>query len=63
MRLPSKSGIDYIFLADLLTHHAANMYRGYDILSAASFRVTRNSELFVEDEEVEDLLRALEAHD
>ena len=41
VRLPSRTGVDYIFLADLLTYHAASMYRGYDIVSAASFRVTR----------------------
>src|SRR5258708_10900500 len=45
VRLPSKTGIDYVFLADLLTYHAARMYRGYDILSAASFRLTRHSTL------------------
>src|SRR5215469_5651448 len=59
VRLPSKSGIDYIFLADLLTHHAANMYRGYDILSAASFRVTRNSNLYLEEEEARNLLESV----
>src|SRR5258708_3559437 len=45
VRLPSKTGVDYIFLADILTYHAASMYRGYDIVSVASFRVTRNSNL------------------
>src|ERR1700756_790650 len=33
VRLPSQTGIDYVFLADLLTYHAARMYRGYDIVS------------------------------
>src|SRR5215467_9300003 len=51
VRVPSTSGIHYIFLADLLTYHAARMYRGYDILSVASFRVTRNSNLYLEEEE------------
>jgi len=59
VRLPSKSGIDYIFLADLLTYHAAHMYRGYDILSAASFRVTRNSNLYLEEEEARNLLESV----
>src|SRR5215472_11691528 len=59
VRLPSKSGIDYIFLADLLTYHAATMYRGYDIISAASFRVTRNSNLYVEEEEARNLLESV----
>src|ERR1051325_7258260 len=59
VRLPSKSGIDYVFLADLLTYHAATMYRGYDILSAASFRVTRNSNLYLEEEETRNLLKSV----
>jgi polyphosphate kinase len=59
VRLPSKSGIDYVFLADLLTFHAATMYRGYDILSAASFRVTRNSNLYLEEEETRNLLESV----
>ena len=59
VRLPSKTGIHYIFLADLLTHHAHRMYRGYDILSVASFRVTRNSNLYLEEEESRNLLESV----
>jgi len=59
VRLPSTSGIDYIFLADLLTYHAARMYRGYDIVSVASFRVTRNSNLYLEEEESRNLLESV----
>jgi polyphosphate kinase len=59
VRLPSKTGVDYIFLADLLTYHAASMYRGYDIVSAASFRVTRNSNLYLEEEEARNLLESV----
>lgn len=59
VRLPSSSGIHYIFLADLLTYHAARMYRGYDILSVASFRVTRNSNLYLEEEESRNLLESV----
>src|SRR5262245_38896879 len=59
VRLPSQAGIDFVFLADLLTYHAASMYRGYDILSAASFRVTRNSNLYLEEEEARNLLESV----
>jgi polyphosphate kinase len=59
VRLPSKTGTDYIFLADLLTYHAARMYRGYEIVSAASFRVTRNSNLYLEEEEARNLLESV----
>ncbi|HEY1527403.1 MAG TPA: polyphosphate kinase 1 [Candidatus Angelobacter sp.] len=59
VRLPSRSGTDYVFLADLLTYHAASMYRGYEIVSAASFRVTRNSNLYLEEEETRNLLESV----
>ena len=59
LRLPSKSGIHYIFLADLLTYYAPRLYRGYDIVSVASFRVTRNSNLYVEEEESRNLLESV----
>ncbi|HSA91452.1 MAG TPA: polyphosphate kinase 1 [Terriglobales bacterium] len=57
VRLPSSgSSDDYIFLADLVAFHAADMYRGYDIVSAAAFRVTRNSNLYLQEEEARSLL-------
>src|SRR5438477_7801344 len=59
VRLPSKSGIECVFLADLLTYHAGSMYRGYEIVSAASFRVTRNSNLYLEEEESRNLLESV----
>jgi polyphosphate kinase len=59
VRLPSKTGISFIFLADLLQYHAANMYHGYEIVSAASFRVTRNSNLYLEEEEARNLLESV----
>jgi polyphosphate kinase len=59
VRLPSQTGTDFVFLADLLIYHAARMYRGYDILSAASFRVTRNSNLYLEEEETRNLLESV----
>ena len=59
VRLPTRAGADYVFLADLLTYHAASMYRGYEIVSAASFRVTRNSNLYLEEEETRNLLESV----
>src|SRR5947199_9604366 len=57
VRLPGPSGeFHYIFLADLLTFHAARLYKGYEIISASSFRVTRNSNLYLEEEESRNLL-------
>jgi polyphosphate kinase len=60
VRLPSEAGADnYIFLADLVAYHAGSMYRGYDILSSAAFRVTRNSNLYLQEEESRNLLESV----
>jgi len=58
--LPSPSGThDFIFLHDLIERHAAGMYRGYEILSKAAFRVTRNSNLYFQEEESRTLLETV----
>jgi polyphosphate kinase len=56
VRLPSEGTVDFIFLADLVSFHAARMYNGYDIISSAAFRVTRNSNLYLEEEESRNVL-------
>ncbi len=61
IRLPSQGTIDFIFLADLVVHHAARMYKGYDIVSSAAFRVTRNSNLYLQEEESRNLLESVRA--
>ena len=60
VRLPSQNGTtDYIALADLVAAHAAQMYRGYDILSESAFRVTRNSNLYLQEEESRNVLESV----
>src|SRR6202051_1315537 len=56
LRLPSECTDDFIFLADLVAFHASRMYHGYDIVSSAAFRVTRNSNLYLAEEESRNLL-------
>jgi polyphosphate kinase len=59
VRLPSEGTDDFIFLADLVAFHASRMYHGYDIVSSAAFRVTRNSNLYVAEEESRSLLESV----
>jgi polyphosphate kinase len=59
IRLPSEGTADFIFLADLVAHHAQHMYHGYDIVSSAPFRVTRNSNLYLAEEEARSLLESV----
>jgi len=59
VRLPSENTDDFIFLADLVAFHASRMYHGYDIISSAAFRVTRNSNLYLAEEESRNLLESV----
>jgi polyphosphate kinase len=57
LRSPSSNGaIHYVFLQDIISRHASKLYRGYEILAAAAFRITRNSNLYLEEEEARSLL-------
>ncbi len=60
IKLPRRNGTeDYIFLADLVASHTVDMYRGYEIISEAAFRVTRNSNLYLQEEESRNLLESV----
>ncbi len=49
--LPRRNGItEYVFISELAAHYAERLYRGYEVLSRAAFRITRNSNLYVDDE-------------
>ncbi len=51
---------DCILLSSVLHAHVGELFPGMKVNGCYQFRVTRNSDLFVDDEEVDDLLRALE---
>jgi polyphosphate kinase len=60
VRLPSADGVfDYLLLQDLIAQNLAGMYRGYEVLGRAAFRVTRNSNLYFEEEEARSLLETI----
>jgi polyphosphate kinase len=62
LRIPSDDGaIQYVFLQDVISTYAAKLYRGYEILAHASFRVTRNSNLYLEEEETRNLLEVVDS--
>jgi len=60
VRLPAPEGkYHYLLLQDLIAQHLSGMYRGYEVLAHASFRVTRNSNLYFEEEEARSLLETI----
>ena len=50
----------YIYLASLIKKHIAELFPGLIIDGVHAFRVTRNSDLYIEEEEAENLLRTIE---
>lgn len=57
----SKDGDDYVFLGHIIQHHVSALFHGVKVKSAYIFRVTRNSNLYVDEEEAQNLLHAIEA--
>jgi polyphosphate kinase len=50
---------DFILLEDLIEAHIEPMFRGYSILDCVPFRVTRNSNLYMQEEESRSLLESV----
>ena len=51
----SNCAYGFVFLSSILHAHVGELFGGMDVLSCHQFRVTRNSNLFVDDEEVKNL--------
>src|SRR5216110_973092 len=50
----------YIYLASLIKQHIGELFPGLILDGVHAFRVTRNSDLYIDDEEAENLLRTIE---
>jgi polyphosphate kinase len=60
--LPCSEGrCDFILLHDLIESQVERMFRGYEVLSRAAFRVTRNSNLYLQEEEARSVLESVRA--
>lgn len=51
---------DYIYLAALIKKNIADLFPGLILDGVHAFRVTRNSDLYIDEEEAENLLRSIE---
>lgn len=58
--LPDTGPDDFVFLSSVIHTFVDELFAGMEILGCHQFRVTRNSDLYVETEEVDDLMRAVE---
>ena len=50
----------FVFLSSILHAHVGELFGGMEVLNCHQFRVTRNSNLFVDDEEVKNLRTSLQ---
>jgi polyphosphate kinase len=63
IQLPPGNGTgkhDFVFLTSVIHTYVEQLFPGMKVRGCYQFRVTRNSDLFVDEEEIDDLLRALE---
>src|SRR6202047_3343059 len=51
---------DYVYLASLIKQHIAELFPDLILDGVHAFRVTRNSDLYIDEEEAENLLRTIE---
>jgi len=58
--LPDTGPNDFVFLSSIIHAFVEELFTGMEITGCYQFRVTRNSDLYVDEEEVEDLMHALE---
>lgn len=58
--LPDTGPNDLVFLSSIIHAFVEELFRGTKITGCFQFRVTRNSDLYVDPEEIDDLKRALE---
>jgi polyphosphate kinase len=60
--LPGADGFcDFILLHELIESQVEQMFRGYEVLSCSAFRVTRNSNLYMQEEESRSVLESVRA--
>jgi polyphosphate kinase len=60
VKLPRENSRDYVFLGNMIGYFLGDLFPGTSLLGYWHFRVTRNSELYIDEEEVGNLLKAVE---
>ena len=61
VRIEAEGSTDtFVFLSDVVRHFVSDLFPGHEALGAWAFRITRNSHLYVDEEEVENLLLSIE---
>ena len=51
---------DFVLLEDVIRHFAQQLFMGYDLLEAHAFRITRDADLYIDEEDAKDLVVEVE---
>lgn len=60
IELKDKETQTYVFLSTIITLFAQSLFPGYPVYSAQPFRITRNNDLYIDEEEMDNLLTEIE---
>ena len=61
LRLPAQGdGLHFVTLAGIMDLQVNDLFFGYEVIGSAPFRITRNSELYVNEEDADNLLEEIE---
>jgi len=57
---PAKGGQHFVLLSSIIHAYVEDLFPGMKVAGCYQFRVTRNSDLYVDEEEIDDMLRAVQ---
>ncbi|NGQ95781.1 RNA degradosome polyphosphate kinase [Brevibacillus sp. SYP-B805] len=61
LQLPSPAGeAHFMLLEEVIKEHIESLFQGYTIRETSPFRITRNADLTIDEDETEDLLEAIQ---
>ena len=60
IEVPCETKRTFVFLEDIIASHCADLFKGCQILDMVPFRVTRDSDLDVDEDDIDDLLKEVE---
>ena len=60
LELPESENRRVIFLEEIIRHHLGSLFLNYDVVCAYPYRVTRNADLTIDEDDASDLLKEIE---
>lgn len=59
---PQRIPLRFVWLEDVISHHVGRLFPGMEPVAVYPFRVTRNADIEIQEDEAEDLLRTVQAN-